>query len=94
MLDEGHDRIPIFSERTTKFVDPITRQTYEFASELTYLGDYNNVFPLDLENDNSCYQILPDPMPFNKPLWLKPTELGHTIQFPTFDTKRAGMFTP
>ena len=33
-------------------------------------------------------------MPFNKPLLFKPTELGHITQFPTFDTRRAGLYTP
>ena len=33
-------------------------------------------------------------MPFKKPLLFKPTELGHNTQFPTFDTRRAGMYTP
>ena len=94
VLDKCYDRIPILFERTTKFVDPITRQTSDFASEIPCLGDYTDVFQLDLENDNSWYQLLLDPMPFNKPLLLKPTELGHITQFPTFDTRRAGMYTP
>ena len=34
------------------------------------------------------------PIPFNKPLLFKPTELGHITQFPTFDTMRPGMYTP
>ena len=33
-------------------------------------------------------------MPFHKPLLFKPTELGHITQFPTFDTRRPGMYTP
>ena len=94
VLDKCYDRIPIFFERTTKFVDLITRQTYDFASEIPCWRDYTNVFQLDLENDNSWYQHLPDPMPFNKPLLLKPTELGHITQFPSFNTRRAGMYTP
>ena len=94
VLDKCYDRIPILLERTTKFVDPITRQTYDFASEIPCLGDYTNVFQLDLENDNSWYQLLPDPMPFNKHLLFKPTELGHFTEFPTFDTRRAGMYAP
>ena len=57
VLDKCYDRIPILFERTTKFVDPITRQTYDFASEITCLGDYTNVFQVDLENDNSWYQV-------------------------------------
>ena len=94
MLDKCYDRIPILFERSTKIVDPITRQTYDFASEIPCLGDYISVFQLDVENDNSRYQLLPDTMPFNKPLLFKPTELGHITQFPTFDTRRAGMYTP
>ena len=94
VLDKCYDRIPILFERTTNFVDPITRQTYDFASEIPCLGDYTYVFQLDLENDNSWYQLLPDPMPFNKPLLFKPTELGHIAQLPTFDTRRAGKSTP
>ena len=33
-------------------------------------------------------------MPFNELLLFKPTELGYITQFPTFDTKRAGNYTP
>ena len=94
VLDKCYDRIPIMFERSTKIVDPITRQTYDFASEIPCLRDYTNVFQLDLENDNSWYQLLPEPMPFNKPLLFKPSELGHITQFPTFGTRRAGMYTP
>ena len=94
VLDKCYDRIPILFERTTKFVDSITRQTYDFASVIPCFGDYTNVFQLDLENDNSWYQLLLDPMPFNKLLLFKPTEVGRITQFPTFDTRRAEMYTP
>ena len=93
MLCKCYDRIPISFERTTKFVDPIPRQTYDFASEIPCLGDHTNVLQLDLQNDSSWYQRLPDPMPLNKPLLFKPTELGHITQFLTFDTRRDGMYT-
>ena len=94
MFDKCYDRIPIFFERTTKIVDPVTLQTYDLASEKPCLCDYTNVFQLDLENDNSWDQLLPDPILSNKPLLFKPTELGHINQFPTFDKRRAGMYTP
>ena len=94
VVDKRYDRIPILFERTIIFVDPITPLTYDFASEIPCLGDYTNVFRLDLEDGNSWYQLLPDPMLFNKPLLFKPTELGHITQFPSFDTRRAGMYTP
>ena len=94
VLDKCYDLIPILFERTTKIVDPITLQTYDFASEIPCLGDYTIVFQLDLENGNSWYQLLRDPMPFSKPLLFKLTEVGHITQFSTFDTRRAGMHTP
>ena len=94
MLDKSYDRILILFERTSKNVDPITCQTHDFALEIPCLGGYTNVFQLDRENDKSWYQILPDPMSFNKPLLFKPTEFGHITQFPTLDTRRAGMYTP
>ena len=65
VLDKCYDRIPILFKRTTNFVDPITRQTYDFAPEIPCLGDYNNVLQLEIENDNSWNQFLPDPMLFN-----------------------------
>ena len=39
VLDKCYDRFPILFERTTKFVDYITCQTYDFASEIPCLGD-------------------------------------------------------
>ena len=77
-----------------KFIDPITCQTYDFESTIPCLGDYTTVFQLDLDKEKSWYQLLPDPMPFNKPLFFKPTELRHITQFPTFNTRRAGIYTP
>ena len=68
VLEKCYDRIPILIERTTKFVDPATRQTYNSASEIPCLWDCTNVFQLDLDYDILWYQLLPDPMPFNKPL--------------------------
>ena len=53
VLDKCYDRIPILFERTTKLVDPITRQTFNFASEVPCMGDHTNVFQFDLDDDNS-----------------------------------------
>ena len=69
-------------------------QTKEFESRKPYLGDYIIVIQLDLENDNSWYQLLPDAKPFNKPSLFKPAELGYITQFPTFEMRCGGMYTP
>ena len=93
VLDTYYDRITIFFERTTKFVDPVTHETYDSASEIPRWGDYTNVCQLHPENDNSWYQLLLDPMACKKPLFFKPTELGHITQFAIFNTRRAGIHT-
>ena len=45
-------------------------------------------------NGTSRCQSFPDTTPFNEPLLFTPTKLGHSIQFPNFDTSRAGKYTP
>ena len=57
MLYDCYERISILFERTTKFVDPIICQTYDFASEIPRLCHYTSVFQLDLEKENSLYQL-------------------------------------
>ena len=42
VLDKCYDRILISFEPTTKLVDSVSRQTYDFASERPCLGDYTN----------------------------------------------------
>ena len=39
VFDKCYDRILILFERTIKFVGPIIRQTYDFASEIPCLAD-------------------------------------------------------
>ena len=79
-------------ESDINFVDPITRQPLDFASEIPSLCHHTILYQLDLEKENSWYQPLLDFLPFDKPLLFKATELGHFIQFPTFDTRRAGRY--
>ena len=94
VLDQCYDRIPTLYERTTKYVDPITRQTFNFVSEIPCLGDYTVSFQLDLGKDSCWCQLLPNPMAFNKPWMFESPKLGHITQSPTFDTRRAVMYTP
>ena len=58
--DKFNDRIPILFVRTTKIVDSVIRQTFDFVSEVSCLGDCTNEFQVHLENDKSWYQLLPD----------------------------------
>ena len=94
MLDKYQSRFKTLYSRATKQVDPLIRQKYTFESDIPYLGDYTNVFQLHLGIDTSWYQLLPDPMPYNKPLMFQPQESRYINQFRTFDTRRAGLYIP
>ena len=94
ILDRCYDRIPIDYEGQTHFVDPITRQTFTFATEIPCQGTYKNMFQLDLEAEKSWYKLSPAPEPVTAPLIFEPTEIGHITSFPTYESQRAGMYTP
>ena len=67
VLDRCYDRILIFYDGKSMFVNPFTRQTFPFANEIDYTDTFKNVFPLDLGNNNSCYQLMQAPVPFKPP---------------------------
>ena len=52
------------------------------------------LFQIGLQNDSFWYQFLADPLLFINFVSFKSTELGQNIQFTTFDTRRAGLYTP
>ena len=94
VLEKCFDRIPIFYNGRTMFVDPITRQTFRFANEIHCVGGYKNAFQLNLDDKLSWYQLMPAPIPFKTPLMFAPQEIGHITEFPVYDSRRAGMYTP
>ena len=94
ILEKCFDRIPIFYNGRTMFVDPITRQTFPFANKIHCVGGYKNAFQLDLDDKLSWYQLMPAPKPFKTPLMFAPQDVGHITDFPVYDSRRAGMYTP
>ena len=94
VLEKCFDRIPIFYNGRTMFVDPITRQTFPFANEIHCVGGYKKAFQLDLDDKLSWYQLMPAPIPFKTPLMFAPQDIGHITEFPLYDSRRAGMYTP
>ncbi len=93
VLERCYDRIPIYYDSKTHFVDPITRQTFEFANEITCDGGHQNVFQLDMDFDDSWYQLLPEPTPHKKPNTFAPMEISRITKFADYSTAGAGMFT-
>ena len=64
VLDRCYDRIPIFYDGKTMFVNPITRQTFPFANQIDCKDTFKNLFQLDIDNKNFWYQLMPVPVPF------------------------------
>ena len=67
VFDQCIDRIPIYYDDRTLFVDPITLQTYPFANEVICIGGYKNAYQLDIDNDNPWYLLMPAPVPLQPP---------------------------
>ena len=93
VLDRCYDRIPIFYDGKTMFVNPITRQTFPFANEIDCTDTFKNLFQLDLDNNNSWYQLMPAPVPFKPPAVFAPQQIGYIQKIPDYDSRRAGIYT-
>ena len=94
VLERCYDRIPIHYNDRTKFVDPITRQTFPFANEVKCVGGYKNAYQLDLDNEKSWYHLMPAPVPFKTPFLFSPLSIGHIINSVGYESQRAGIYTP
>ena len=67
VLDRCFDRILVFYEDRTIFVDTITRQNFPIANEIRCSEGYQNALQLDVADEKSWYQLRPAPMPFSSP---------------------------
>ena len=52
--DKSFDRIPIYYQDTVKYIDPITRQTFNYASSLSCDKYRQEVMALDLDAHEHC----------------------------------------
>ena len=60
--DRCFDRIPIHFKDTLLYVDPITRQTYDYATPITSDSNPRNIIELDPDSDDQDFYILrPEP---------------------------------
>ena len=94
VLAKCYDRIPIFYKDKTMFVDSITRQTYPFANEVSCVEGYQNAYQLDLDVKDSWYHLLPNPVPIKAPLLFSPSTIAQFSSFPSYESQRAGIYTP
>ena len=94
VLKKCYNRIPVYHKERNMFVDPITRQTFDFAEEIACSGGTENAFQLDMDAPNTWYQLIPEPVHFKTPTLFEPHSIGHITPFSNYDTQRAGMYTP
>ena len=64
--DRCFDRIPIHFKDALMYVDPITRQTYDYATPVTCNNNPRNIIELDPDSDDQDFYILgPNPLNAN-----------------------------
>ena len=59
LMDECFNRIPIMYKENIRFVDPITRQTFQSADLQDCSDKYLNLFQLDVDDDKFWIELTP-----------------------------------
>ena len=75
------------------FLNPITHQTFLFANEIDSTDTFKILFQLDLDNNNSWYQLMAALVPFKPSAVFAPQQNGYVQKIPDFDSRRAGIYT-
>ena len=92
IADRCFDRIPTHFKDTLMYVDPITRQTYDYATPITCDNNPNNIIELDPDSDDQDFYILsPEPIERKPPLMFTPSQIKTTIRPNTFTAQDAGI---
>ena len=90
------DRIPIHIhfKDTLMYVDPITRQTCDYATPITCDNNPRNIIELDPDSDNQDFYILgPEPIKRKPPLMFTPSKIKTTIRPNMFTAQDAGIYS-
>ena len=92
--DRCFDRIPIHFKDTLMYVDPITRQTYDYATPVTCDNNPRNIIELDPDSEDQDFYILgPEPIKRKPPLMFTPSQIKTTIRPITFTAQDAGIYS-
>ena len=92
--DKCFDRIRIHYRETIMYVDPITRQTFNYATPIECGNNPQNIIELDPDTDDGDFYVLtPDPLKREAPQMFKPTQIKTTITPNTFTTQDAGIYS-
>ena len=92
--DRCFDRIPIHFKDTLMHVDPITRQTYDYATPITCENNPRNIIELDPDSDDQDFYILgPETIKRKPPLIFTLSQIKTTISSDTFTAQEAGIYS-
>ena len=92
--DKCFGRIPIHYRETIMYVDPITRQTFEYATPIESGNNPQNIIELDPDADDGHFYVLtPDPLKREQPQMFKPTQIKTTITPNTITAQDAGIYS-
>ena len=76
------------------YVDPITRQTYDYATPITCDNNPRNIIELDSDSDDQDFHILgPEPIKRKSPLMFTPSQIKTTLRPNTFTAQDAGIYS-
>ena len=74
--DQCFDAIPLHFKDTLMYVDPITRQTYDYATPIACDNNHRNIFELDPDfDDQDFYTLGPEPNKRKPPLEFTPSQV-------------------
>ena len=92
--DRCFDRIPIHFKDTLMDVDPIIRQTYDYATPIAFDDNFRNIIELLNYSDDQDFYILGPELIKRKPsLMFTPSQIGTTIRSNTFTTQGDGIYS-
>ena len=94
IADRCFVRIPIHFKDTLMYVDPTTRQTYDYATPIACDHNPNNIIEIDPDSDDQDFYVLgPEPNKRKPPLMFTPSQIKTTIRPNTFTAHDAGIYT-
>ena len=94
ITDRCFDRYPIHFKDTLMYVDPITRQTFDYATPITGENNPKNIIDFDPDPDDQDFYIFgPEHIKRKPPPMFTPAQIKTTIRPNTFTAQDAGIYT-
>ena len=93
LMDECYNRIPIMYKENIRFVDPITRQTFQSADLQDCSDKHSNLFQLDVDDDKSWIELTPQITRVTGPYLFEPKEIIQKIKHSLASSQGASIYT-